>query len=157
MERTSPLTRRVRRLLGTPDTTLLPTAPSRAHGTAPLDPSIRLESQVAQLSAKLNELRNSQRQQEAELLRLREVLHVAEERQEALKHVLAEVEDLLHTNHQLLAPPPDLPPTATLFERMCARIGANHRLDPHHRETLSQMGERLTHVRDALRLTLGEE
>ncbi|EFO81525.1 hypothetical protein OSCT_0541 [Oscillochloris trichoides DG-6] len=117
---------------------------------------MRLESQVAQLSAKLNELRINQRQQEAEVLRLREMLQQAEARQQQIKQILVVVEDLLQTNHQLLDPPPDLPPTATLFERMCARIGANHRLDPHHREALSLMAERLTHVRDALRASLGE-
>ncbi|WP_129632050.1 hypothetical protein [Candidatus Oscillochloris fontis] len=149
MERTSPLTRRVRRLLGTSD--LRPTPP--AH---PLETSIRLESQVAQLSAKLNDLRISQRQHEAEVERLREELRLAKQHQQQLQQVLNTIEDLLHTNRQLIEPPSDLSSTATLFERMCARIGANHRLDPHYRETLTQMAEQLTHVRDTLREALGE-
>jgi hypothetical protein len=134
-ERFSPLTQRVRRILGNNHTraelvhhngrTPLRFAPPSPRQ---LEPSPAFDARLARLSGLLEELRLADRQREAELRLLREQLRASRQiaRREVARNLLpllAEVDVLIALGRTLLDPPPPPPPT-TLFERMRARVRA---------------------------------
>ncbi|NTV64685.1 MAG: hypothetical protein HGA65_14300 [Oscillochloris sp.] len=154
MERSSPLTQRVRRLLGTREMAVRSATMVRPLSSVPGDTSALFESQLAQLSATLAELRASDRRREAELRALRAIVRDADERARSLDLVLAEIDDLLQLSQSLLETPEDQLPATTLFERMRARMGVTNRLDPHQREAISDLVARLSTVREQIHTCL---
>lgn len=133
-ERSSPLTQRVRRILATEH----PNAePQHRHSSAALlrpaqlrhsDAQLAFDGRLARLNGIIEELRQADRQRDAEIGVLREQLRLSREvaRREValdLLPLLSEVDVLIALARTLLDPPPPPPPT-TLFERMCARVGA---------------------------------
>lgn len=154
MERSSPLTQRVRRLLGTRELAVRPTTMVRPLSSVPGDTSALFESQLAQLSATLAELRAADRRREAELRVLRLIVRDADERARSLNLVLTEIDDLLRAGQALIEAPEDSYPQTTLFERMRARIGASSRLDSRQREVLAELIGRLTGVREQIHTCL---
>lgn len=154
MERSSPLTQRVRRLLGTRELAVRPATMVRPLSTVPGDTSALFESQLSQLSANLAELRAADRRRDAELRALRLIVRDADERARSLDLVLTEIDDILRTGRMLIEAPEEQAPPTTLFERMRARIGATNRLDPRQRETLAEMVVRLTTIREQIRACL---
>ncbi len=151
MERSSPLTQRVRRLLGTRELTARPATMARPRSPLPGDTSALFESQLSQLSSTVSELRSADRRRDAELRALRSLVRDADERTRDLRLVLAEVDELIRAGRALLDLPEDQPQPTTLFERMRARIGATSRLDPRQREMLAELVARMASVREQIR------
>jgi hypothetical protein len=150
MERSSPLTQRVRRLLGTRELAVRPSTMVRPISAVPGDTSALFESQLSQLSSTLAELRAADRRRDAELRALRSIVRDADERARSLDTALSEIDELLRAGRALLDTPDDTPPQTTLFERMRARIGATSRLDPRQREVLAELIARMTNVREQI-------
>lgn len=175
-ERLSPLTQRVRRLLGTgslaPPT--LPISHERGSEIAPLphsqhhqphrptsDSAALFETRIASLSHLLEELRSVDRQREAELRAMREQISDAHEQARldllrSLEQALAELDDALRISRTLLTPPEQLPAT-TLYERMRARIAAGQRPDSRQHELTRALLITLSGVRERLRQIVGTE
>jgi len=140
----SPLTQRVRRLLGTSSFAQEAERPSRsangAHSAAGNSAATRaqrrpdsgalFESQINRLALVLRELHAIDRAREAELRQLRERLAIAEalahaRMSERLTPLVAQLDALISEAARLLQPMPPPPPTATLFERMRARAAVS--------------------------------
>jgi hypothetical protein len=134
-ERFSPLTQRVRRILGNGHPSAdfvhrngrmpLPYTPASPRQS---EPGPAFDVRLARLNSLLDELRLADRQREAELRLLREQLRASRQiaRREAARNllpILAEVDLLIALGRTLLDPPPPPPPT-TLFERMRTRATA---------------------------------
>jgi hypothetical protein len=125
-DRTSPLTQRVRRLLGTSGLSANPgPPPTPPDGPARSDTGTLFETQIARLSTALHELYAIDRQREAELRQMREQARLAEEHARALAATLAQLDALIAEVNRVLQPAPDPPPASTLFERMLARASAS--------------------------------
>jgi hypothetical protein len=121
----SPLSQRVRRLLVRDGGGAVPLPHPPPH-QRPLDSGMLFESQLARLSKTLRDLRAIDRQREAELRALRERVAIADAVAQAafaerLAPALARIDGLVAEIALLLQPPPEPPPSATLFERMRAR------------------------------------
>jgi len=156
-ERFSPLSQRVRRLIGSGSLVLAPADNPEPARPAPSPTSSLFEARIALLSHMLDELRTVDLQREDELRALREQIRHARQRARrellaALAPALGEIDVLLQRGQSLLAPPPE--PPATLFERM--RAGAPPRPDPQQREQVAAIVARLAVVRAQL-AALGEE
>lgn len=165
-ERLSPLSQRVRRLLGTSALSLDRPYPAHAAPEPVIDrpppapaPASRsetgalFEARIAKLSHVLDELRAVDRQRESELRTLRDQLSVAHERArheltQHLRATLGEIEALLAIGQRLLEPPPAPPPT-TLFERMRSRMG-HRQLTPEQEAMVNEWVSRLRLVRERL-------
>lgn len=154
-ERLSPLTQRVRRLLGT--TSLAP-APINDAAPRPLtragDTAALFEARVAKLSHLIEELRAVDLQREDELRALREQIARAQHRSHPdlatiLAPTIAELDIALLIGRGLLAPPSE-PPQTTLFERMRARVAAHNPETLRQREQLAALVDRLATVRSYL-------
>lgn len=126
----------------------------RPLSSVPGDTSALFESQLAQLSATLAELRAADRRRDAELRTLRAIVREADERARSLDLVIVEIDELLRISRVLLEPSEDQAPPTTLFERMRARIGATSRLDPRQREALSEVIARMSGVREQIQACL---
>jgi len=121
----SPIAQRVRRLLVKSGRDAVPLPPSRPHQRQ-IDSGTLFETQLARLSQTLRDLRAIDRQREAELRALRERVAIADAVAQAafaarLAPALARIDALMSEIALFLQPPPELPPSATLFERMRAR------------------------------------
>lgn len=165
-DRLSPLSQRVRRLLGTGSLSLdnhhrahaEADPPAERKPTAPVagqrsETATLFEARITKLSHVLDELRAVDRQREAELRTLREQLSTAHEHTrhkltENLHATLAQIDALLAIGQRLLDPPP-LPPPTTLFERMRSRMGHRH-LDPEQRVIIEEWVAGLRLVRERL-------
>ncbi|NTW01878.1 MAG: hypothetical protein HGA19_11405 [Oscillochloris sp.] len=154
MERSSPLTQRVRRLLGTRELAVRSSTMVRPLSALPGDTSALFENQLAQLSTTLVELRAADRRREAELRALRAIVRDADERAQSLSIALTEIDELLRTARALLEAPEEPLQQTTLFERMRARISATSRLDPRQREVMAELIARMTNVREQIRTCL---
>lgn len=133
----SPLTQRVRRLLGTgafaQEAERPPRSTNGAHA-APRPPhrpdsGVQFESQINRLSLVLRELHAIDRAREAELRQLRERVAIAEavahaRLAERLVPLVAQLDAMIGEAARLLQPAPPPPPSATLFDRMRARAAA---------------------------------
>lgn len=149
----SPLSQRVRRRLGAGP--LPPEPQSSAPSAARVaDTGALFESQFGRLSEALRELRAIDRRREAELRALRERLAIVEavhqERvAQQIAPALGRIDAMIRETAHVLQPAPEPPPTATLFERMCARAAAR---DPGltHREALLALAAALVDLRAQL-------
>lgn len=158
-EHTSPLTQRVRRILGTgalqAERPAAPAASARVPDTGAL-----FESQLGRLSAALRDLRAIDLQREAELRALRERLAIVEAVQQLavaqrLAPALSHIDTMITEATRVLQPAPEPPPTATLFERMRARAAARDS-EPSHREALLGLAAALVDLRAQLATLLEE-
>ncbi|GAB4425302.1 MAG: hypothetical protein OHK0015_05200 [Chloroflexi bacterium OHK40] len=162
-DQASPFTQRVRRLIGSgvPDPQASP-PPNRPQSEPPppppgprfLDTGVLFESQIGRLSAALRDLRAIDRQREAELRALRERAAIADAVARAtlaaqIAPALARIDALIHEAARLLQPLPELPPGATLFERMRARRTAAS-LTPTQRDALVAWAAMLADLRTQL-------
>ncbi|MBX0328648.1 hypothetical protein K2Z83_13275 [Oscillochloris sp. ZM17-4] len=154
MERPSPLTQRVRRLLGTHELVERPATMVRPLLSVPNDTSALFESQLSQLSASLAELRAADRRRDAELRALRAIVRDADDRARSLGMALTEIDELLRAGRALLDPAEEPDQPTTLFERMRARIGGTNRLEPRQREVLAELLARMAGVREQIRSCL---
>lgn len=156
----SPLSQRVRRLLGT-SALIAEGRPEHPppNGHRP-DTGLLFESQISRLSSALRDLRAIDRQREAELRALRERIAIAEAVAQAalverLSGALGRVDALIEEAARLLQPPPDPPPANTLFDRMRARATAsNHELA--RREALVTWASALIDLRAQIAAVLDE-
>jgi hypothetical protein len=123
----------------------------RPLSAVPSDTSALFESQLAQLSATLAELRAADRRRDAELRALRLIVRDADERSRSLDMALGEIDELLRAGRALLDASEEQQQQTTLFERMRARIGATSRLDPRQREVLAELLARMAGVREQIR------
>lgn len=126
----------------------------RPRSSMPGDTSALFESQLAQLSATVAELRAADRRRDAELRALRSIIRDADERARNLNPVVDEIDELIRAGRALLELPEEPLQPTTLFERMRARMGASNRLDPRQREVLAELVARMTSVREQLRSCL---
>ncbi|NTU79853.1 MAG: hypothetical protein HGA45_10695 [Chloroflexales bacterium] len=125
-DRTSPLTQRVRRRIGTGGLSADAGPPSVSPGgQAHPDTGALFETQIVRLSSALRELYAIDRQREAELRQMREQARLAAEHARALAATLAQLDALIAEVNRLLQPAPDPPPSSTLFERMLAHAAAS--------------------------------
>lgn len=164
-ERLSPLSQRVRRLLGTSALSL--DHPYHPHAvqepaerpTPTASPGSRsetgtlFEARITKLSHVLEELRAVDRQRESELRALREQLNTTHERArheltQRLRATLGEIDALLAIGQRLLEPPPP-PPPSTLFERMRSRMG-HRQLTPEQESIVGEWVAGLRLVRERL-------
>ncbi len=158
-DRNSPLTQRVRRLLGTgslnPDALAPPIASPTAHGQVRPDTGTLFENQIDRLSAALRELYAIDRQREAELCQMREQAHIAEEHARALTETLAQLDTLIAEVNHLLHPAAEPPHATTLFERM--RVRATPASEHAYREALIIWAAGLLDLRARLAALVGED
>jgi hypothetical protein len=159
-DHTSPLTQRVRRLLGA--NSLTPEAEgshASSNGHRRPDTGVLFENQITRLSHVLRELHAIDRAREAELRQLRERVAIAEamahaELVERLAPTIAQLDALIGEAARLLQPTAELPPAATLFERM--RIRATAVTDQARREALVTWASSLLDLRTQLAALLEE-
>lgn len=152
-EHTSPLTQRVRRLLGT-GALQAELPPPPATGARVPDTGALFESQLSRLSAALRDLRTIDLQREAELRALRERLAIIDAVHQVavaqqLAPALSRIDTMINEATHTLQPAADPPPAATLFERMRARAAARDS-EQSHRETLMALATALVDLRAQL-------
>jgi hypothetical protein len=159
-DHTSPLTQRVRRLLGASS---LPPEVDSPHvtpnGHRRPDTGVLFENQITRLSHVLRELHAIDRAREAELRQLRERVAIAEavahaELVERLAPTIAQLDALIGDAARLLQPTAEPPPAATLFERM--RVRATTVTDQARREALVAWASSLLDLRTQLASLLDE-
>lgn len=152
-DHSSPLSQRVRRLLGTGALPAEPPEPLAPPARRPHDTGALFESQIGRLSSALRDLQTIDRQREAELRALRERLAIAEalhrrDLAQRLGPAVRRLDALIAEAAHLLQPAPP-PAAATLFERMRAQA-ALAGAEPARREALLAWASALVDLRAQL-------
>lgn len=168
-DHTSPLSQRVRRLLGAGSHATADEVPPQNgrhaathghHGQGRPDTGVLFESQIARLGNVLRELHAIDRAREAELRHLRERLAIADAQAqtalvERLAPTIAQLDALIGEAARMLQPAPEPPPAATLFERMRARSAATGQQTS--REALLAWASALLDLRTQLAALIDQE